>query len=114
MSMVVGSGVRHFTFGFQPILHVASLRTTFLQIDAVCLLGHLVLRRLSFGFIFGCVFVYVHRGPPVIFSMGLSSTLSDRVSAMLSAGVFLSHPVAPALAALLLCSIAPGDCPGRG
>src|SRR5258708_35614949 len=107
MSMVVGSGVRHFTFGFQPILHVASLRTTFLQIDAVCLLGHLVLRRLSFGSIFGCVFLYVHRGPPVIFSMVLPSTLSDRVSAMLLAAAFISDPVAPPLAALRLCSMAP-------
>src|SRR5208282_3881406 len=77
VSMVVGSGVRHFSFGLRPILHVASLRTTFLQIDVVCLLGHLIMRWPSFGFIFGCVFVFFHMGSPVICSMVLPSTLSD-------------------------------------
>src|ERR1022692_3177116 len=64
--MGVPSGMRHFGFdpqlGFclQPILHVASFRTTFLQIDGVCVLGDLVLGRPSFGSILDCVFVFLH------------------------------------------------------
>ena len=64
---MAGAGVLQLSFRLQPILLGMSLRTTFLQIDGVCLLGHLVLRRLSFGFILGCVFVFLHGESPVMF-----------------------------------------------
>ena len=60
VARMVGAGMLQLNFRLQPILLGMSLRTTFLQINSICLLGYLVMRRLSFGFIFGCVFVFVH------------------------------------------------------
>ena len=64
---MVGAAVRRFAFGLQPILLGMSLRTAFLLIDGVSLLGQLVMRRLGFGLIFGCVVVFFHRKSPVVF-----------------------------------------------
>ena len=63
--MIVVAGVvwfrlHRFAFGLQPILLRMSLWTPFLLIDGVCLLRDLVTRRLGFGLIFGCAFVYFH------------------------------------------------------
>ena len=83
VAVILGSGVRHFSFGLQPILHVASLRTTFLQIEGVCLLGDLVMRRPNFRFIFGCVFVFFHQGVRLSFQfrIGLHQFEDDLGSA---------------------------------
>ena len=75
---MVGASVLQLSFGLQPILLGMSLRTTFL-LDrcAYALVATSSCAGIGSGFIFGCVFVFLHRISAIVVKDDAIVTLVD-------------------------------------